>query len=207
MSLIGGYLGAHAILLRGGNFGSAQTGNFIELMIDISEMNWQDFGIRLIAAALFALALILSTVLEQKNIVAMKPVTIVVEAVGVTVAALLPRDMNAVIALYPIFFISAFQWSTFGGAEGYSSSTIFSTNNFRQSVTGWALYLLTKEERSRHIAVFYTQTVVCFLLGAFIGGALSLRFGPKGLFFCLVPLATALTLVYQEEQQATGAEE
>lgn len=209
MSLIGGFLGAHAILLRGGNFGSAQTGNLVELMLDISELNWPDFGIRLIAAILFCMALVLSVLLAKAHIVPMKPVTLAVEALGMIATAMLPADMNAVVALYPVFFISAFQWGTFSGADGYSCATIFSTNNLRQSVTGWTEYFLAAEEKPmhKHKAIFFTQTVCCFMLGALVGGALSMRFGPKGMFFGLIPIGSALYLVSRQATQESQTAE
>lgn len=194
MTLVGGWLGAYAILLRGGNFGSAQTGNLIEMMLDIVEWDLFDLGVRLLAAVIFALALVLSTLLSHRAGLPMKTVTLLVEAAGMVVAALLPTDMNAVVALYPIFFISSFQWGTFNGAEGYSCSTIFSTNNLRQSVTAWVEYRVTGETTFRDKAVFYTQTVCCFLLGALLGGACSLRLGVRAMLLGLIPVGSALIM-------------
>lgn len=40
--LIGGLTGAYAILVRGGNFGAAQTMNLIEMVLNFTEMNLTD---------------------------------------------------------------------------------------------------------------------------------------------------------------------
>ena len=37
--------------------------------------------------------------------------------------------LDPVVALYPVFFAMSIQWSSFAGARGFYSSTIFSTNN------------------------------------------------------------------------------
>ena len=38
ISLVGGFLGAYAILLHAGNFGSAQTGNLMEMGAELVSM-------------------------------------------------------------------------------------------------------------------------------------------------------------------------
>lgn len=40
ISLVGGFLGAYAILLHAGNFGSAQTGNLMEMGAELVSMEW-----------------------------------------------------------------------------------------------------------------------------------------------------------------------
>lgn len=206
VALVGGYMGAHTLLLRGGNFGNAQTGNLVEMMIDIPEWNWLDFALRFVGVLLFVAAMVLSVVMSRRKVLPMKPIALAVDALGMVIAALLPAEMNAVVGLYPLFFISAFQWGTFSGAEGYSCSTIFSTNNLRQCVTGWTEYFLTHEEKPRHKAVFYSQTICSFLLGALFGGALSLWYGPKGMLFGLLPVGTALYLVVKQSTQELATE-
>ena len=39
LAFIGGLTGAYAILVRGGNFGAAQTMNLIEMVLNFTEMN------------------------------------------------------------------------------------------------------------------------------------------------------------------------
>ena len=49
ISLVGGFLGAYAILLHAGNFGSAQTGNLMEMGAELVSMEWFDVLLRLAA--------------------------------------------------------------------------------------------------------------------------------------------------------------
>ena len=42
LAFIGGLTGAYAILVRGGNFGAAQTMNLIEMVLNFTEMNLTD---------------------------------------------------------------------------------------------------------------------------------------------------------------------
>ena len=47
LAFIGGLTGAYAILVRGGNFGAAQTMNLIEMVLNFTEMNLTDAFLRL----------------------------------------------------------------------------------------------------------------------------------------------------------------
>ena len=55
ISLVGGFLGAYAILLHAGNFGSAQTGNLMEMGAELVSMEWFNVLLRLAALVLFGL--------------------------------------------------------------------------------------------------------------------------------------------------------
>ena len=105
MSLLGGFLGTYTLLLRGGNFGSAQTGNFLETMISLSEKNFAEVGIRIGAAVVYAVSLIISYILTNYSKTNMKKLVLIVEAIGLCIAAFIPLSADPVLALYPIFAI------------------------------------------------------------------------------------------------------
>jgi uncharacterized membrane protein YoaK (UPF0700 family) len=194
MTFIGGYLGGYALLLRGGNFGNAQTGNLVEMMLDLVEGSWVDLLVRLGAMVLFALALVLSSLLQNHTKAPMTKLCILVDGVGAVLSALIPSTVDPVAALYPVFFLTAFQWGTFCGTEGYSCATIFSTNNLRQAVTGWTEWFATGDPAQRRKAQFFTATVTTFLLGALIGGGMSRWLGTAASVGIWVPLGIALWL-------------
>ena len=58
LAFIGGLTGAYAILVRGGNFGAAQTMNLIEMVLNFTEMNLTDAFLRLAIFILYGLAII-----------------------------------------------------------------------------------------------------------------------------------------------------
>ena len=49
LTLVGGFLGTYAILLHAGNFGSAQTGNVMEMAAALTGKNFAEVGIRFLA--------------------------------------------------------------------------------------------------------------------------------------------------------------
>ena len=71
ISLVGGFLGAYAILLHAGNFGSAQTGNLMEMGAELVSMEWFNVLLRLAALVLFGLgvasAYLLTELYEDKH--------------------------------------------------------------------------------------------------------------------------------------------
>ena len=59
-ALVGGFLGVYAILLRMGNFGSAQTGNIMEMAASLVSGEWYDVLLRFLALPLFGGGVVVS---------------------------------------------------------------------------------------------------------------------------------------------------
>ena len=57
ISFVGGFLGGYAILSHAGVFGSAQTGNLMEMASNVRFMEWEEVGLRLLAMVIFAVGL------------------------------------------------------------------------------------------------------------------------------------------------------
>ena len=73
------------------------------------------------------------------------------------------------LALYPMFFAMAVQWLAFTSASGFSSATVFSTNNTRQFVTGLTEYFYSHEKSHLLRAKFFAGTLICFHSGVVCG--------------------------------------
>ena len=171
ISLVGGFLGAYAILLHAGNFGSAQTGNLMEMGAELVSMEWFDVLLRLAALVLFGVGVASAYLLTNFTKINMRKLALWVDAAALALASMLPLE-PALVGIYPIFFASAFQWGVYSGADGFNSATIFMTNNFKQSVLGWLQYGLTKDKEFKRKAILYTYTVISFFLGVVFGGRL-----------------------------------
>lgn len=70
------------------------------------------------------------------------------------------------VALYPVFFAMSIQWSSFAGARGFYSSTIFSTNNTKQTSLALANYLCDGDKAHLRKLWFYFFTLLSFHTGA-----------------------------------------
>lgn len=192
-ALVGGFLGAYAILLHLGNFGSAQTGNLMEMAASLVSGEWYDVLLRFFPLPLFGAGVVLSFILTNDTNINMKKMAVLVDAAGLVIASFLPLE-PVMVGLYPIFFCSAFQWGVYSSSNGYNSATIFSSNNFKQAVLGWTQYIRTKDKEYRKKGILYTNTVLSFFIGACYGAWAVKLFAVRAAYLGFVPLATGWIL-------------
>lgn len=170
IALTGGFFGIYALLLRSENFGSSETANLIYLFAAGLGGDWQKFGIRLAALFVYVAGLVFATLIakrfEKGDI---RYPAILVDLAACLVLAQIPADVDPVLALYPMFFAMAVQWLAFTSASGFSSATVFSTNNTRQLVTGLTEYFYSHEKSHLLRAKFFAGTLICFHSGVVCG--------------------------------------
>ena len=78
----GRLLGAYAIFLRGGNFGSAQTGNLIEAVLEGLGGEWPQLFLRLGAFGIYVIGIIASFLLGKRFKGRMSRICLAVELQG-----------------------------------------------------------------------------------------------------------------------------
>lgn len=197
---VGGFFGAYAIMCRGGVMGSAQTMNLLELVIDAIYGRGfnalEHFG----AFVIYVLGTMLTVLLPHWWGVDMRRLSPLITALAAVAECFIPAETEIVLALYPVFFAMSVQWSSFGGARGFYSSTIFSTNNTKQASLALAEYLCTKDRKQLRRMGFFASTLLCFHIGA-VPGVLSVHFwGVCGALWSLPLIAWAFFMVTQEER-------
>ena len=200
MSVVGGFLGTYAILTHNGTFGSAETGNMMELAVEVTSLELDTVAVRLLAFLVFGAAIVISYLLTTYSKWNMRKLAIWIDAIGLLTTVFLPDSLDPIAGLYPIFFCAAFQWGTYCGAEGYNSASIFITNNYKQLLLAWTRYFIEKDRKRLAKAVLYSMTVVSFFAGACIGCFSVYSWGKYGAFVCLIPLAAARLLLWAGEK-------
>ena len=163
---VGGFFGCYAVLVHSGVMGNAQTMNLLELVIDLLRWQLPDMLLHFGALALYVLGTMLTVLLPHWCGADMHRVSPVVTAAMAAVLFFLPPELDPVVALYPIFFAMSIQWSSFAGARGFYSSTIFSTNNTKQTSLALANYLCDKDRAHLRKLWFYFFTLLSFHTGA-----------------------------------------
>lgn len=192
MCISGGFMGGYALFSRAGNFGSAQTGNLIEIILNLFGRDYKEVTLRVIALLLFVLGNISGALIKQRfGRIVLKYYTFLILILGFIMLALIPKEVDIVTALLPIFFISSVQWFAFTGTEKYNCSTIFSTNNLKQMVLGYTYYYLTKKEEDRKKGRFYLISIIFFQIGVVISVILCMKFGIRASLFGIIIVATA----------------
>ena len=201
MSVVGGFLGAYALLNRCETFGSSQTSNMIYLVMNILGRNREDVLFRIIAVVIYMGAISLTVIVPKyyKNINT-KMMSIVLDIIAVAVIGFFPKNMNYVVALYPIFFVMAVQWNVFKGFNGWVSATIFSTNNLRQAAISITEFLTEKDKAHFERAKFYLGVILSYHIGVVISYIGYKMFAIKGAWLCFIPLTLAFFMVESEEK-------
>ena len=200
MALIGGILGAYAILNWCDVLGSAQTSNMIHLMMDIVGGNILGIIIRLGSVVIYIIGLISTVIIKNYTKINVHIYSVIVDAITVIMVGIMPKNLDVIIALYPIFFAMAVQWNSFPGVHGYNSSTIFSTNNLKQTTIAITEYICNKDKDKLHKAKFYGKVLISFHLGVAIAFICTNLFGMQGVWIGIVPTITALELTLFETE-------
>ena len=200
MSLVGGFLGAYALFNRFETFGSSETSNMIYLVMNILGRNPDEKFGRIIAVLIYMLGFVVTVVLPKYTKVNMHIFSIVCDALAIILVSFLPVNMDPVIALYPIFFVTAIQWNSFKSASGFVSATIFSTNNLRQTTTALTEYILERDKEKLKKFKFYAGVLLSFHTGVVISYLSSKAFSVRGALVCLIPLGLALIFVRDENR-------
>jgi len=112
------------------------------------------------------------------------------------IVAFLPSDLNDFIALYPLYFAMAIQWCSFKGGDGFTCSTIFSTNNLRQFTTSMTEYLCSKDPDALRKWKFFASVLLCFHFGVIISYLSCKNFGHTGSLVCFLPVFSGFCLVW-----------
>lgn len=194
LAFCGGVTGAYALVARGGNLAAAQTTNLLELVLDGVDGNLADVLLRAGILALYVAAIALAHLAVRTYGAGWRKACIAFEMALVLVAGIVPASTDPLLALVPIFAMSAIQWVTFSDKDHYNSSTIFSTNNVKQTVIATIEYLETRDAAQRAKALFFARTLGLFHLGALCGVLSCLAWGVHGVWFALPVMCGVLAL-------------
>lgn len=198
MCLNGGFLGGYAILSRCGNLGSSQTSNMINLVFCFLGRNLKEFLLHLFGVVLYFTAIELYVFLSHKTKINIQRYGIMINVFGCILLCFIPLSVDPISGLLPIFFMMATQWSVFHGAYGYNSSTIFSTNNFKQMSLGLGEYICTKDNAQMDKAKFFANSLLWYHLGVAVSYFACKYFGVQASLLVLIPSFAALLVTYKD---------
>lgn len=193
VAFIGGFLGIFPIVNSLHLFGSAQTSNLIDIVLASLRADWSSLLFHAFGAFLYVFAVFLVTFLPKHTRLNVKWLALFVDAAASFVMWLFPteRDFPLTMYLYPTFFAMAFQWCSFKGAYGFTSSTIFSTNNLRQFIASLTEVFCNGDKSFLLKAKFFGLTLLGFHLGVAASGILWFFLGNAGFLFALLPISVA----------------
>ena len=206
MAFIGGYLGVHAVLSFGNLLGNAQTSNLISIVTSLLSTDWTQLLLRLGGMLLYMAAIALTVYLPSRLPWDLRLISVALDAGAAVMVGFFPTDIYPVLGLYPLFFAMAFQWNSFPGADGFVSSSIFSTNNLRQFTMAMTEVLANHDPTHLPKAAFFGKTLLSFHAGVAASFLLWHIFGFHSAWFALLPCGSAFFLVSADIRRQKSAE-
>lgn len=206
VTLIGGFMGGYAILNHNDLFGSAQTTNMISLAMTAAGHPDGQWLYRILGLLVYIAGLTSTVFISHKlKPSQQKQFSIVLDGLVLFAIGFLPKDLNIFVATFPIFFATAFQWCTFKGADGYTSSSIFSTNNLRQCTTSFAEYLCSHDSEALRKGKYFGKVLFFFHTGVVIAFISCNYLGIRGSWPGIIFAVTALSYCYAVENRKEPA--
>lgn len=195
MAFVGGCFGIYSLLHFVNTFGSAQTSNLIMIVRSALEGDGVAIVERLANLTAYTLGILLTLWIAKLPVAKKQRISMLVDALAALVLGLLP-ELPIMVGLCPLSFAMASQWCSFSGLPGMVSANTFSTNNYRQFVTGLYLYLTEKDGETRENAKLRLHFFGCTLL-AFHSGIVGMYVlyqlvGQRSIWAVWVPLLVAV---------------
>lgn len=202
-AMIGGFMGGYAIINFYELFANAQTANMIHL---VEKLVVRDYaGIFYIFTSLLTymagnIFCVLYRKFAGKNL---RTISLVLDLLAITVVGIITNFTSINFALLPILFSMPVQWNAFSDDAGYTSSTIFSTNNLRQATMSLTQYLTDKDKAQLDKAKFFWSTLLCFHLGVAIVCTASIFYGVQSIWFGYIPVVLTIAVYLHQFEHLT----
>ncbi len=191
---VAGFYGGYAMLVRGGAFSNAQTGNIALMAIELGKGNWQKALYFLIPISAYVLGAITAELMPRKlrghGKLHWSTLLPLLEMVMVILMGFIPVTAPHQICQIIINFICAMQFHTFRSAEGEPMATTFCTNLIRQIGVNVAKAIDEWENRKVYLGKsgIFCAMVFSFALGV-IASTISTRWlGAYAIWLNLLPL-------------------
>lgn len=193
-STIGGYFGGYAIYNFYELFANAQTANLIHLVSKIVTNDKVGLFFIVLSFIAYVAGNAFYTIYSRFCKTDPKRLSLVLDTISVTAVGILVNFTAEYYVLLPILFTMPFQWNSFSSDAGYASSTIFSTNNLRQTTTAFTSYLIDKDEKMLQKAKFFGCTLLFYHIGVAYVCFLSAIMQKSSIWFCLLPIAVTVIM-------------
>lgn len=194
LMLVAGFYGGYTLMVRGGVFSNAQTGNLALFALAVGKEDWDQALYYLIPITGYLVGSIVSDILpkafRRSHLIRWDTALTLFEILAVIVMGFIPATAPHQICQIIINFICAMQYNTFRQAEGISMATTFCTNHIRQLGVSLARMFKPGEkgQDARRRAWAHGAMVLCFMAGV-TAAAVACRFlEVRAIWLALIPL-------------------
>lgn len=191
VSSIGGFMGAYAIINHCDLLASSQTSNMIHIVHNLFEPEHSLLIYMVLAALVYACGNVTYVLLHKFIKLDTKIISLGLTSVTFILVSVLNFVENSYLAMLPLFFAAPIQWNAYAGDAGYGSSTIFSTNNIRQTVTSLTSYLIDGDIKMKRKAQFFGMTLIFFHIGVALASVAEFFWARESIWLGFLPLAVS----------------
>lgn len=203
LALVGGLLDAYTFIGRGGVFANAQTGNIVLVGIAALKRDWMETLIQALPIFAFIVGVVVSETLNKTSstsrIKNSERAILILEIVLLFIIGFIPNNVSNVLVNVTISFVASLQTSTFRKLVDSPYATTMCTGNLRSASQAAYIAFTKKDPESAIISLRYFIVIFAFLLGAFLGGFLTLSVGAKAVWAAVIILICSLILLNTDD--------
>ena len=193
LAVVGGFLDAYTYILRGQVFANAQTGNMVLVAVGMARFDWKHALMALVPIVAFVMGVFVTEIIKKhcqdREFAMWEHLVIIIELVCLFIVGLIPQSVPDACANVLVSFICSVQVCSFRKVRGLGYASTMCTGNLRSGTENLFRAILGQDVDGKKKAAHYFGIILCFILGAFLGGVLSASIGVKCVWFCCIPLA------------------
>lgn len=205
LAIVGGFLDAYTFICRGGVFANAETGNIVLVALGITNRNYKNALMASIPILAFVIGVLVTEKIREVSIrkyegsEKAEKVILIIEAIVLFIIGFIPDTIHHIFVTSTIAFVSSVQISSFRRLVDSPYSTTMCTGNLRTASQSAYLAITKKDKGASARAIRYVVIILSFLVGASLGGVLTLYIGVKSIWLCSLLLLISKTIFIIDE--------
>lgn len=199
LAIVGGFLDSYTFICRGGVFANAQTGNIVLIGVEITKGNLGQAAIALLPVLAFIAGIIITERIKDISpsssfITETERIILIIEIIVLFIIGFVPTSVPHIFVIIPISFVSSVQIASFGKLVDSPYSTTMCTGNLRSASQAAYIAFTKKDSCSAIKTARYAIVIVSFIVGAYLGGLLTIWVGVKSIWFTVIVLILSMSL-------------
>lgn len=197
----GGFMDAYTYNCRDKVFSNAQTGNMVLMGQNFAILNFSAGFRYLIPVLAFTAGILCSEMLRKKyqhyERLHWRQIIVLIEAAILFFVGLLPQEYNMP-AVVLASFVCALQVQAFRKLNGSAYATTMCIGNLRTATDLLSNFLVHKDRKLLKKSLVYYGFIFIFIIGAAVGGVMTLRFQERAIWCSSLILLAAFIIMFIE---------
>ena len=203
LALVGGFLDAYSYICRDQVFANAETGNIVLMGVELAQRNFVGAFHYALPIGAFAVGVYICEMIRARygegRMFHWRQRIIMLEILSVVVVGFLPiaHSWNHAANIL-ISFVCALQVEAFRKVRGANFASTMCTGNLRSATERLFKYRRSGDKKLIAESKRYYMIIGAFVVGASIGGVLTMAVGGKAVLVSIVGLVAVLLMMNKE---------